>query len=554
MDFLKKISANKKLFSCLGLLVLAVLFFPLSAQAFIPEILAMIKTGAGGLGETVASGIVGFIFGTLKAVPLFILQFALDALNWVASGDFLAVKFTNTTSGTTGYNPLVAIGWGFTRNLANVILIFGLVIIALSIIMGYQETRAKKTLVNFVLIAALINFTPVIAGLVIDLAQVIMNLLLKGGAAPSYTTSMITQMANLQTADLPTIIILTVFCLFAAIVYLLFALLFLVRIVMLWILIILSPIAFATKVMPDEVQKVTHYIFPSITNWDEWWKQFLQWCFVGIPAAGAIWLSNVMMVQIANNPGNIFSTPSGSTLTGPLGVILSFLVPFIILINGLFISLDSGGWAGGKIKGYANKIWGATGGAALGAATGYAVGRGKALGNWTKEGIVGSGGAIYSGKNPLDASNREEGRQNWKKFKKETVDQARSTRILGSFIPKTKEYEETEAYSGVKPLNKASMSDLKKNLGDMSNDQKTKLRARYLKNHSQMTTKLKELEEKLSMVEKTNNPEAIKLAQNELTTFARKVAIMEYHLGITEERGREINEAETEMFDRPSFY
>jgi hypothetical protein len=430
----------------------------------------------------------------------------------------------------------VATGWGFTRNFANIILIFGLVLIALSIIMGYQETRAKKTLVNFILIAALINFTPVIAGLVIDLAQMLMNLFLKGGVALNFVDLINSKMSGLSVADLPTLIVLCLFCIFAAAVYFIFALLFLARIVMLWILIIVSPIAFAEKVMPDEVRNFTRHILPGMMSWDEWWNQFLQWCFVGIPASFSIWLSNILM-QAMSADTNFFSTPSGDTMVG-LGPIIMYLVPFLVLVNGLFMSLDSGGAAGSKLKSIAGKTWAATGGAAIGAATGYVAGRAKAGGTWVKEGAIGTGGAILKGKNPLDYENREEGRENWKKFKKETGDTLRKTPVIGGVMPKSKEWKQTESYGRVKGLNKASASELKKNLEGMSDVQKRHLQERFLANETRYEAKLQEYKNKLAEAKSLGDPETTKLAQKELEAYSKKLAMLKYYTGITEKRAQ----------------
>lgn len=444
MFFLKKILSKKYFVPALALILIVSIFIPLSS-CFAGAELGILGNLLWGTvsqaveqsGQGLASAILGVFFGLLQSIPLFVLGVALDILNWVASGDFLQVSMTNSglAIGKTGYNPVVGAGWDFVRNLANVVLIFGLVIIALSIILGYQETRAKKALVNFILIAALINFTPVICGLVIDLSTIIMDLLLKGGVPPTIST-LLAQKASAGggIADIPTLFVVAIFCFFASIIYLLFALLFLVRVVYLWILVILSPIAFATKVLPEN--KYIFKIFPRVCTWDGWWDDFLQWTFIGIPAAGAIYLSNAAMYKIAENPNVIASAPSGSALSGTLALLFSYSIPFVILIVGFFTSLDAGGVAGSKIKGLANKAWGATGGAAVGAATGYAAGRAKAAGTWAKEGAVGTGGAIIGGRSPLSYENREKGRQDWTKFKSSAIDTVGRAPVIGRVIPK----------------------------------------------------------------------------------------------------------------------
>ncbi len=453
-DFLKKLFSNKKFLLVFCFFILIAILIPLSTtQALSWDPIGWVKGKLGAFSETFTDAIFGTIFGLLMSVPLFLLNVALDLLNWVTSGDFLAVSFTGPD------NHLVSTGWGFTRNLANVVLIFGLVIIALSIIMDYQETQAKKALVNFVLIAALINFTPVFCGLIIDLARIIMDLLLKGGVPPSFATLMASKMSGFSLADIPTLVVLCLFCLFSAVIYFLFALLFLVRIVMLWILIILSPIAFSTKVMPQG--KMIKKIFPGLFYWDEWWDAFLQWCFLGIPAAIGIWLSNLLMFEIATDPESIVSAPTGGILSGTLALLFSYSLPFVVLVIFFMLTLDSGGSMGSRIKGVANKTWAATGGAVAGAATGYVAGkagsaagyareRAGAFGTWTREGVVGTVGGIAGG--DVSKEGREKGRVaviDWKQRQKERIAQNRVTGKLVSptfATDKTKAQKDAEKY------------------------------------------------------------------------------------------------------------
>lgn len=446
MNFLKKISFPKSIIIFLSLLVFAGLFFPFLTSADLLADAVNAFNFITDIGDNLAEALLMVIFSLLMTIPLFILNVSLDLLTWVAGGNFLAISFTGPE------NIIVSTGWGFVRNLANVVLIFGLVIIALSIIVGYQETRAKKTLVNFILIAALINFTPVICGLIIDLAQMIMDLLLKGGVPPTFFNLLSQKISNFNGADLATLFVLTIFAIFASVIYLLFALLFLVRIVMLWVLVILSPIAFASKVLPES--KYFLKIFPRICTWDGWWDDFLQWCFLGIPAAGAIFLSNLVMFHIASDSSQIINPPSGNVLNGTFGLLFAYLIPFIVLIVGFFTTLDSGGPMGAKIKGMANKTWAATGGAVAGAvagaATGYARERAGAFGTWTREGVVGIVGGIAGG--DVSKEGREKGRVaviDWKQRQKERIAQNRVTGKLVSptfATDKTKAQKDAEKY------------------------------------------------------------------------------------------------------------
>jgi len=291
---------------------------------------------------------------------------------------------------TRSDNVIVSEGWGIMRNIANVAIVFALVATAISIIVGYKETEAKKALVKFILIALLINFTPVICGLLIDASNLAMSNFLKGGASPSFSQALTQGMQNADLASIPAMLVLVIFTFLSALVYFLYAALFIARYVVLWILVIVSPLAFATKAFPEF--KYIKKIFPSVCYWDDWWEAFLQWCVIGVPASIFIYLSNRLMFIVASG-ANITSASPGGDLT-IFSAIFSYAIPFLFLVIGFFITMSSGGQVGSTLKGYLGKgvmVGGAAlGGAALGGAAGIKSG---ASGKETKTKAV-FGGAL----------------------------------------------------------------------------------------------------------------------------------------------------------------
>ncbi|MDD5569219.1 MAG: hypothetical protein PHG23_02290 [Candidatus Pacebacteria bacterium] len=438
-----------------------------------------------------ADWLLGGIYSLLKEIPLTILQIGLGFLNWTASGDFIKVSATGTD------NPVVTQGWGIARDLANVALIFGLVIIAISIIIGYQETRAKKALVNFILIAILINFTPFIAGIVIDGANLLMRSLLSGGVPADFVNAVRDGMTNGLPAGveaIPALVIFFIFSIIAAILYFLYGLLFMVRYVMLWILVIVSPVAFATKVFPES--KYIKRIFPSITYWDDWWESFIQWTVLGIPAALSIYLSNILMKVIVDNPQSLVSsfTASGEFLSSAIAVVIgslfAYAIPFVFLFMGFFITMDSGGAVGKKFKDTINKnIIGRASTAitgAAGAATGYVVGRGKALGGYAKGGVVGTVGGLAAQKNVLTKQGREEGRVAWQGWKQRAKETIVSAPVIGRMTPvefattQTKAQKEAAEYA---KKNKMTLEDYGKFKHRLSTVQREAYEEDYIKNN-----------------------------------------------------------------------
>jgi hypothetical protein len=319
------------IFFFIGLLLL-----PLSI-AFAWDPIGWVLGGLSGVASDLANAILNVVFTLIAGLVAGIPEIALSFLNWVAGPDFLKVSMTNggLNPGDVGYNPIVGEGWGITRNLANVALIFGLVVIAINIILGSQEVQAKKALVNFVLIAVLINFTPVICGVILDASNALTMYFLQEGVRGDLVNYLAQAMADNKDMDFAALIVFFFFGIFSAVIYLLYALLFAARYIVLWILIILSPIAFASKVFPKS-QYITK-VFPSFCYWDRWWDQFIQWNVIGIPAGFFIYLSNVAMVEMAK--GGFFADASGISIFGKL---FTFAMPFIFMAIGFFTTMSSG--------------------------------------------------------------------------------------------------------------------------------------------------------------------------------------------------------------------
>jgi hypothetical protein len=364
------------------LIIILILIFLLpvfvSAQTQGQDWQSMISDFFGGF--TVEGMIRALFFGwavIASMIAQLILNVALDLLNWVVSPGFIMVSMTGAD------NFIVSEGWNMVRQLANVVVIFALVAVAISIILGYEETRAKKALVNFIIIALLINFTPVICGLFIDASNILMTAFLKGGASFGFSSAVAEGFQkNMNASQIPALLALVIFTIISSVVYFLYAILFLARYVVLWLLVIVSPIAFASKAFPES--RYIKKVFPSICYWDDWWDTFLSWCVIGIPASFSILLSNKLMNAIANNPEAITSTPTGDLAI--FGAIFSYLIPVLFLIIGFMITMSSGGPVGAKLKGWGNKAFSmgtaAGTGAALGVVSGVKAG--------SKEGVTGS--------------------------------------------------------------------------------------------------------------------------------------------------------------------
>ena len=156
---------------------------------------------------------------------------------------------------------------------------------------------------------------------------------------------------------------------------------FTLRYMAIWILVILSPIAFISYILP-----VTR------KYWSMWWQQFLSWCFVGVTCGFFLYLSLFFMMGIHRGEGYVLPASNMPTDTSnSFKTILPPLTGIFFLVIGLVVGLKTSAMGastviqavGSKTKG-AYK-WGGKKAVAGGAEAGRWAGR-KAK-ETTKEGI-----------------------------------------------------------------------------------------------------------------------------------------------------------------------
>lgn len=293
-----------------------------------------------GLAELIANAVFQFIFLIIVGIGNLILQLSLLILNWILSENFMPWSYTNAAT-----NPIISIGWTLTRDLANMSFIVILVAIGLGTALKLGEYQVQKTLPTLIVIALLINFTPVLLGLMIDASNITMNFFLEKvsgldamGRIFEAQSSLISQTfraGGVVTGSISAIfqiMMLFVIDIFSAAIIAAFAALFLIRYIAIWILVILSPIVFALYILPN-----TRKMY-----WNQWWHQFTQWTIIGIPAAFFLYLGNHIMISAPTM--DLTPPSSGIWDVGFLTFIKSVMPYFISLIFlwfGFFQTLSS---------------------------------------------------------------------------------------------------------------------------------------------------------------------------------------------------------------------
>jgi hypothetical protein len=296
------------------------------------------------------------IVGFLKNFAYGILNFSFSLLKTVISEDFVGEKFTQ--------NTLVDEGWDIMRDFGNIIIVVALIVIALATILDIKEYQAQKTIPILILVALLVNFSPVICGVVIDASNIIMLNFLKAGFPEQMKTEHleeglsnigVEQVVGQEGPGVGQALLFAFFSIIASFVILVYALIFLLRYIALWLLVIFSPLAFVFYIL-----KFTKKYF------DQWMNQFLQWAFIGVPMSIILYLT-VKMLEISDK-----IMIQGDS-TGIYRIMASGVAPVVFLIAGLFASLQTGAVGASAVTNFAAQkarqtgrwAWKKTGGAAL---------------------------------------------------------------------------------------------------------------------------------------------------------------------------------------------
>jgi len=314
--------------------------------------------------QAVFSVIFGFVANLLGTITGFFMFAAVNIFEFVTSPSFISLSYTNAglNPGDPGFNAFVNLGWMLTRDLTNIVFVIALVVIGLGTALRISGYQAQKALPTLIIIALLINFTPVILGLIIDASNIVTNFFIQGGFSGGTTLSsqVFGQWQNTMelvgaakfwdpvatnkamSAAIGSMVLVS-FNLVAAIIYLLFAFLFIIRYVALWILVILSPFAFASYILPHTRQV-----------WSMWWKQFIQWCLVTVIATFFLYLADYLIDLTARGTLK-FEMEEMSGLPGLAPIfngVLPYLIPLALLAVGLFASISfAPQGAGAIIKG-----------------------------------------------------------------------------------------------------------------------------------------------------------------------------------------------------------
>lgn len=263
-------------------------------------------------------------------------------------------------------NEQIKDAWIIIRDMCNMFFILILLVIAFATILRVETYNAKKLLPKLIIMAVLINFSRTICGLLIDASQLVMLTFVNAftNATGNFVSLLKVQdflklvednnsWYKADTVDLNTavggLIIAVLFIIISTITLLAILIVFVVRMVMLWIYVVLSPFAFLLSSFP-EGQKYAA----------QWWGEFIKYLINGPILAFFIWMALITMDKLpVKDFANTFAGASGSLeiLTG--GKFMHFIIAIGMLVGGLIVSSQIGGigasWGANTVKGLSQK-------------------------------------------------------------------------------------------------------------------------------------------------------------------------------------------------------
>jgi hypothetical protein len=320
------------------------LLLTLAVSLVITGVFLVIQPTFASWGAKVLTGLIGAIISGLGVV----LGLVIEVLVRVAQyNDFINAR-------------AIEKGWIVVRDLANMFFILVFLIIAFATILRVESYNYKKHLPKLLLMAVFINFSKTIAGLIIDFGQVAMITFVNGfkdiGAGNLIHMLGLTEILQLQEgSDISDWSILAAYLL--GLLYIIVALVTIVailavlvmRMVMLWIYVVLSPLAFLLAAFPGGKKYSTM-----------WWSNFSKEVIVGPVLAFFIWLS-FATVSITTGGSEIVPTTrindgeeikkiqeSNSQISkaATSEVFIKFIISIGMLVGGLVVSKQIGATAG----------------------------------------------------------------------------------------------------------------------------------------------------------------------------------------------------------------
>jgi len=299
--------------------------------------------------------------------------------------DFFIYYSTNSSS---YINSFIDEGWSSIRDIANIFFIIALLFIAIKTILNLNVTNNKKLIGAVIVVALVINFSLFTTKVVIDASNILAkvfynsidtkdskgNPVAEKNGQKSVSLSVVEKFDPQKLTTGQSVFDLNpfgfIFMTLASAVLLLYmtfiffsvALLFVTRVVSLWMAMIFSPIAFASYTVPFDIPGFGH---------KEWWKSLLENAMLAPLFVFFLYI----IIQFTDFLQNIYSyteDPSLNAAENGIQHLMSIIIPFFLIAMLLRLARKTAVKYSGELGAGINKLGALAGGLALGAVTGGA--------------------------------------------------------------------------------------------------------------------------------------------------------------------------------------
>lgn len=291
--------------------------------------------------------IIGFLFGFLIMLVMMVMEYSL----------YLNSKVMLL--------PAVQIGWNFTRDVANMGFVLGIIIIAFATILRSQTYGVKQLIVKLIVAAVFVNLSLSIAGVFLDFAgvptQYFIDKISGGAGGPLVFSSTLADAFHIQnitqfnetlkddkdklglvgtpTVALASVFFSVIFSFVILVTLIAMTSMFLYRFIALAILIIMMPLA------------ILSWVFPAIrSRWNQWMQTFIKWTFFAPISLFFLYLA-IYTVKVQGNyitqaASDLKSVPLGPAQTigqnlaigtnDPVLLIANMVLMVLLALGGLF--------------------------------------------------------------------------------------------------------------------------------------------------------------------------------------------------------------------------
>lgn len=294
--------------------------------------------------EEAASGVMNYLIYPLVYVIFYILFYVAYVIAQIGAS-LISANLNPDLMNSVLTSSSIEQGWRIFRDVANLLFILILLLVAFGTMFRSDTYNIKKSLPKIILVAFLINFSMMITGVIIDFTNILMYGVLKmmctagdnqcfqnfyrqlmGSVDSLYNTYTLTGGVTWQGISVQSAVgmaVATIYTFVFGIILMALAVFLLIRIAAFALLIILSPLAFFGEITPG---------LKGLSN--KWWDNLWQYAFFGPIFALLLYIAGLMSeAALTVGTSSITTNPNLGVFSELFATIITNIIPLIFLLS-----------------------------------------------------------------------------------------------------------------------------------------------------------------------------------------------------------------------------